>query len=83
MITIIMIKDNKMETIKELFHKFMRKLCLFFRRKIATEVTCTETVLSSSTNTGINYIVGNCTGKGPNITYVKSEEELLNLYKNA
>ena len=49
---------------------------------MAAEVTCTETVLSSSTtNKGINYIVGNCTTKYPNITYVKSEEEFLNLYK--
>ena len=71
-----------METIKDLFLKYLRKLCLFFRRKMAAEVTCTETVLSSSTtNKGINYIVGNCTTKYPNITYVKSEEEFLNLYK--
>ena len=71
-----------METIKDLFFKYLRKLCLFFRRKMAAEVTCTETVLSSSTtNKGINYIVGNCTTKYPNITYVKSEEEFLNIYK--
>ena len=71
-----------METIKDLFYKYLRKLCLFFRRKIEANVTCTETVLSSSTNNGINCIVGNCATKGPNITYVKSEEELLNLYKD-
>ena len=72
-----------METIKDLFYKYLRKLCLFFRRKIPADVICTETVLSSSTNIGgINYIVENCPTKGPNITYVKSEEELLNLYKN-
>ena len=72
-----------METIKKLFYECLRKLCLFFKRKIAAEVTCTETVLSSSiTDKGINYIVGNCTTKCPNITYVKSEEELLNLYKD-
>lgn len=71
-----------METIKKLFYEYLRKLCLFFRRKMAAEVTCTETVLSSSTtNKGINYIVGNCTTKYPNITYAKSEEEFLNLYK--
>ena len=72
-----------METIKDLFYKYLRKLCLFFRRKIEEDVICTETVLSSSTtNNGINSIVGNCTTKGPNVTYVKSEEELLNLYKD-
>ena len=71
-----------METIKDLFYKYLRKLRLFFRRKIATGVTCAETILSSSTNTGINYIVGNCTTKGPNVTYVKSEEKFLNLYKD-
>ena len=72
-----------METIKDLFYKYLRKLCLFFRRKIEADVICTETVLASSTNIdGINCIVGNCPIKGPNITYVKSEEELLNLYKN-
>ena len=72
-----------METIKDLFYKYLWKLCLFFRRKIKADVICTETVLSSSTNIGgINYIVGNCTSKGPNITYFKSEEELLNLYKD-
>ena len=70
-----------METIKDLFYKYLRKLCLFFRRKIEANVICSETVLSSSTtNNGINCIVGNCTSKGPNITYFKSEEELLNLY---
>ena len=72
-----------METIKDLFYKYLWKLCLFFRRKIKADVICTETVLSSSTtNNGINYIVGNCTTKGPNIIYFKSEEELLNLYKD-
>ena len=71
-----------METIKDLFYKYLRKLCLFFRRKIEADVICTETVLSSSTNNGINSIVGNCTTKGSNVTYVKSEEELLNLYKD-
>lgn len=72
-----------MESIKELFYKYLRKLCLFFRRKIEANVTCTETVLSSSTtNNEINCIVGNCTTKGPNVRYVKSEEEFLNLYKN-
>ena len=70
-----------METIKGLFYKYLRKLCLFFRRKIPANVTCTETVLSSSTNIDeINCIVGNCTSKGPDIAYFKSEEELLNLY---
>ena len=72
-----------METIKDLLYKYMRKLCLFFRRKIEANVTCTETVLSSSTNIGeINSIFRNCTTKGLNVTYVKSEEELLNLYKD-
>ena len=72
-----------METIKDLFYKYLRKLCLFFRRKIEANVICSETVLSSSTtNNGINCIVGNCTTKGPNVTYVKSEEEFLNLYKD-
>ena len=73
-----------METIKDLFYKYLRKLCLFFRRKIEANVTCTETVLSSSTtNNGITSIVGrNCTTKGPNVRYVKSEEEFLNLYKD-
>ena len=72
-----------METIKQLFYKYLRKLCLFFRRKIEAKVTCTETVLSSSTtNNGINCIVGNCPTKGPNITYFESEEELLNLYED-
>ena len=71
-----------METIKDLFYKYLRKLCLFFRRKIEANVICSETVLSSSTNNGINCIVGNCTTKGSNVTYVKSEEELLNLYKD-
>ena len=61
----------------------MRKLCLFFRRKIEANVTYTEIVLSSSTNIGeINSIFRNCTTKGPNITYFESEEELLNLYKD-
>ena len=70
-----------METIKDLFYKYLRKFYLFFRRKIPADVICTETVLSSSTtNNEINCIVGNCSTKGPNITYVKSEEELLNLY---
>lgn len=72
-----------METIKDLFYKYLWKLCLFFRRKIEADVICTETVVSSSTDIdGINYIVGNCTTKGSNVTYVKSEEELLNLYKD-
>ena len=72
-----------METIKDLFYKYLRKFHLFFRRKIEANVTYTETVLPSSiTNNGINCIVGNCTSKGPNITYFKSEEELLNLYKD-
>ena len=72
-----------METIKDLFYKYLRKLHLFFRRKIEANVTCTETVLSSSTtNNEINCIVGNCTTKGPNVRYVKSEEEFLNLYKD-
>ena len=61
----------------------MRKLCLFFRRKIEANVTCTETVISSSTNIDeINYIVGNCPTKGPNVTYFEFEEELLNLYED-
>lgn len=72
-----------METIKDLFYKYLRKFHLFFRRKIEANVTYTETVLSSSTNIGeINSIVGNCPTKGPNITYFESEEELLNLYKD-
>ena len=72
-----------METIKDLFYKYLRKLHLFFRRKIEANVICSETVLSSSTtNNGINCIVGNCTTKGPNVAYVKSEEELLNFYKD-
>lgn len=72
-----------METIKDLFYKYLRKFHLFFRRKIPADVICTETVMSSSTNIdGINSIFRNCTTKGPNITYVKSEEELLNLYKD-
>ena len=72
-----------METIKDLFYKYLRKLCLFFRRKIEANVTCTETVISSSTNIDeINYIVGNCPTKCLNITYFESEEELLNLYKD-
>lgn len=72
-----------METIKQLFYKYLRKLCLFFRRKIEANVTYTEIVLSSSTNIGeINSIFRNCTTKGPNITYFESEEELLNLYKD-
>ena len=69
-----------METIKDLFYKYLRKLHLFFRRKIKADVICTETVLSSSTDIdGINSIL-ECTTKGPNITYVKSKEELLNIY---
>ena len=71
-----------METIKDLFYKYLRKLRLFFRRKIEANVLCTETVLSSSTNIEINSIVGNCPTKGPDIAYFKSEEELLNLYKD-
>ena len=72
-----------METIKQLFYKYLRKLCLFFRRKIEANVICTEIMLPSSiTNNGINCIVGNCTTKGPNVAYVKSEEELLNFYKD-
>ena len=72
-----------METIKQLFYKSLQKLCLFFRRKIEANVTCTETVLSSLTNISeINSIFRNCTTKGPNVAYVKSEEELLNLYKD-
>ena len=76
-------KYNKMETIKDLFFKYLRKLCLFFRREIASSCTYKETVLSSSTNISeINTIFRNCTDKGPNVTYVNSEEELLNLYKD-
>ena len=72
-----------METIKQLFYKYLRKLCLFFRRKIEANVTYTETVLSSLTNISeINSIFRNCTTKGPNVAYVKSEEELLNFYKD-
>ena len=76
-------KYNKMETIKDLFFKYLRKLCLFFRREIPARVTFTETVLSSSTNISeIDTIFRNCTDKGSNVTYVNSEEELLNLYKD-
>ena len=72
-----------METIKQLFYKYLRKLCLFFRRKLEANVTYTETVLSSLTNISeINSIFRNCTTKGPNVAYVKSEEELLNFYKD-
>ena len=72
-----------METIKDLFFKYLRKLCLFFRREKEASVICTETVLPSSTNISeINTIFRNCTDKGPNVTYVNSDEELLNLYKN-
>lgn len=72
-----------METIKQLFYKYLWKLHLFFRRKIEANVTYTEIVLSSSTNIGeINSIFRNCTTKGPDITYFEFEEELLNLYKD-
>ena len=54
----------------------------FLQKKNRSNVICIETVLSSSTNNEINCIVRNCTDKGPNVTYVNSEEELLNLYKN-
>ena len=72
-----------MEIIKQLFYKYLWKLHIFFRRKIEANVTCTETVLSSSPNIGeINSIFRNCPTKGPNITYFESEEELLNLYED-
>lgn len=72
-----------METIKDLFYKYLRKFYLFFRREKEASCTYKETVLPSSTNIGeINTIFRNCTDKGPNVIYVNSEEELLNLYKN-
>ena len=45
-------------------------------------MTLMKIKIDNITINGINCIVENCTTKGPNVRYVKSEEEFLNLYKD-